>query len=278
LLPLADREVHLLYVNEAWPAYENVLGVSGEFADDWSKIVDEHAQKAMVEAEKALAGKCGRVSKEIVSGPPALMIETVARDEHCDVTVLMPGKHPMVESMLLGSVSGNVVKHGPGTIFIDRPKENYPSTLSNVLIGVDGSSNAKEALLQAVELFHLDRRDVNVLLVHVVDVADPIKYVSPIEFISAIEQNLILEGETFLADAKRVLADAGVKKVDFILRKGKPANEMILAAKELSADLIVIGAEGRTAVQHFLLGSVSHRIAMHSPCAVAIIKKENKPS
>jgi universal stress protein A len=146
------------------------------------------------------------------------------------------------------------------------------------VVGVDGSTNAKEALLKAVELFHLDKRDVNVLLVHVVDVADPIRYVSPIEFISAIEQNLILEGETFLADAKRLLADAGVNKVDFVLRKGKPANEMIAAAKELSADLIIIGAEGRTAVQHFLLGSVSHRIAMHSPCAVAIIKKQNKPS
>jgi nucleotide-binding universal stress UspA family protein len=278
LLPLADRTVHLLYVNETWPAYENLLGVSGQFADDWGKIVDDHANKTMDEAERLLAGRCKTVTREIVSGPPALMIETVARDENCDLTVLMPGKHPMFETILLGSVSSNVVKHGPGAIFIVRPQEEYPTDLRNVLVGVDGSRNALEAMMKSVELFHLDKRDVNVVLMHAVDVADPIKYLSPVEFVVRIEQNLILEGETHLAEAKRMLVEAGVKKVDFALKQGKPASVLIETAKALPADLIIAGAEGRTAVQHFLLGSVSHRIAMHSPCAVAIIKKENKPS
>jgi nucleotide-binding universal stress UspA family protein len=75
-----------------------------------------------------------------------------------------------------------------------------------------------------------------------------------------------------------LLADKGVKKVDFALKQGKPAHEIVEAAKAMPADLIITGAEGRTAVQHFLLGSVSHRIAMHAPCAVAIVKKEHKPS
>jgi len=38
LLPLADREVHLLYVNEAWPAYENVLGVSANLLMTGAKL------------------------------------------------------------------------------------------------------------------------------------------------------------------------------------------------------------------------------------------------
>lgn len=278
LLPLQDREVHLLYVNEAWPSYENVIGASGQFADDFRKVVEEKAQAKLSEASTMLAGKCQKVTKEIVSGPPAMMIETVARDEHCDLTVVMPGRHPAVEQALLGSVSSNVVKHGPGTILIVRPQENYPKQLKNVLIGVDGSPNAKEAMLKAVKIFELDKRDVRVLLLHAVDVADPLKFISPVEFISRVEQNLILEGETFLADAKRLLADAGVKHVDIALKEGKPAHEMVEVAKAVPADLIIAGAEGRTAVQHFLLGSVSHNIAMHAPCAVAIVKREHKPA
>ena len=277
LLPLAGHHVHLLYVNEAWPAYENVLGSSGQFADDWRKIVEDKAQAKLTEAEKLLAGKCAKITHEIVSGPPAMMIETVARDEHCDITVMMPGRHPMVEQLVLGSVSGKVVKHGPGTILLVRPQLE-PTELKNVLIGVDGSANAKEAMLKAVEIFQLNKRDVRVLLFHAVDVADPIKYISPVEFISSIEQNLIMEGETHLADAKRLLTDAGVRSSDIALKVGKPAAELIEAAKALPADLIIAGAEGRTAVQHFLLGSVSHQIAMHAPCAVAIVKREHKPN
>ncbi len=278
ILPLAENEVHLLYVNEAWPAYENVLGAQGQFADDWGRIVEERAQKAFAEAEKLLSTKCKKVSKEIVSGPPAMMIETVAKDEDCKLTVLFPRKHPAVEKVLLGSVSGNVTKHGPGTILIIRPSDDASSELKNVLIGVDGSANAKEAMMKAVEIFELAKRNPRVLLFHAVDVADPIKFISPVEFISRVEQNLILEGETYLADAKRMLADVGVKNVDTALKQGKPADELVEVAKAIPADLIIAGAEGRTAVQHFLLGSVSHRIAMHAPCAVAIVKREHEPS
>lgn len=278
ILPLANREVHLLYVNEAWPAYENLLGVQGQFADDWRTVLELESQKKLLEAEKLLQGKCKLVSKEIVSGPPAMMIETVARDENCEITIVMPGKHPVVEKALLGSVSSNVVKHGPGTLLILRPLQTYPSQLKNVLIGIDGSKNATEAILRAVDIFELNKKDVNVLLLNAVDVADPIKFVSPVEFISRVEQNLILEGETFLADAKRLLVDAGVKKVDIAQKQGKPAQQLVEVAKSMPADLIIAGAEGRTAVQHFLLGSVSHAIAMHAPCAVAIIKREHKPS
>lgn len=278
IVAIADAEIHLLFVNEAWPAYENVLGSSGQFSDDWRNQADLKAQERLTEAAAKLEGKCAKVTKEIVSGPTAMMIETVARDEACDMTVMMPGRHPAVEQFLLGSVSGKVVKHGPGTILIMRPLEKNIDSLKNVLIGVDGSPNAKEAMMKAVEYFGLAKRDVNVLLVHSVDVADPIKYFSPVEFISRIEQNLLMEGETYLADAKRMLSEAGVKKVDVALKEGKPASELLTIAKAMPADLIVAGAEGRTAVQHFLLGSVSHRIAMHAPCAVAIVKREHRPA
>lgn len=278
ILPLAGQEVHCLYVNEAWPSYENVIGTQGQFADDWRQIVDEKAHAKLTEAENLLAGKCAKVTKEIVSGPPAMMIETVARDEHCDITVMMPGKHPKYEEIFQGSVTANVAKHGPGMILLIRKKDKFPTTLRTVIFGVDGSSNAKDAMLRAVEVFQLNKRDVKVLLFNAADVGDPIKAISPVEFISRVEQNLILEGETYLADAKRQLADVGVTNTEFAQRKGKPADELCELARSSNADLVIVGAEGRTAVQHFLLGSVSHRIAMQAPCAVAIMKKENKPS
>ncbi len=130
-------------------------------------------------------------------------------------------------------------------------------------------------MMNAVKTFGLNTRNVNVLLFHAVDVADPVKYVSPVEFISKLEQNLLMQGETFLAEAKRMLSEAGVKNIEIALKEGKPSLEIIAVAKAMPADLIIAGAEGRTAIQHFLLGSVSQHIAMHSPCAVAIVKRKH---
>ena len=122
----------------------------------------------------------------------------------------------------------------------------------------------------------MNRRDVNVVLLHVVDVSAPIKCISPLEFIYSMEQSLVLDGESFLAESQRLLKDAGVRKVDYALKQGNPAEELFQTARALPADLIIVGAEGHTAVQHFLQGSISHRIAMESPCAVAVIKTRRK--
>ncbi len=280
LVPLADKELHLLYVNEALPAYENVLGTQGEFPDDWRQQVESRALAELKRTASLLESRCLKVDTEIVSGPPAMMIETVARNENCDMTVLCPGKHQIVERILLGSVSAKVLKHGPGTILICRPLEKPVNRLRQVLIGVDGSANSKDALRRSVEIFNLTEDRTKILLIHSVDIADPLKYLSPVAFISALEQNLLMEGETILADSKRILCDAGMSQdhIDLSLVEGKPHHQIIKTAESIRADLIVIGAEGRTAIQHFLLGSVSHKVARYAPCAVAVVKRVHQPT
>lgn len=279
LVPLADKEVHLLYVNEAWPAYENVVQTAGKFPDDWRAQVEARAQSELKRAADLLQPRCLKVDTEVVSGPPAMMIETVARDEHADMTVLCPGKHPVLERIVLGSVSAKVLKHAPGTILICRPLEKPVNRLRQVLMGVDGSANSKEALRKSIDQFNL-KDGTKILLVHSVDVADPIKYLSPVAFISALEQNLLMEGETILADAKRILCEAGIEpaNVDVSLVEGKAHHQLMNMAETSRADLIVIGAEGRTAIQHFLLGSVSHKVARYAPCAVAVVKRSHQPA
>jgi nucleotide-binding universal stress UspA family protein len=53
----------------------------------------------------------------------------------------------------------------------------------------------------------------------------------------------------------------------------EPAALAIVAqAKELSADLIVMGTHGHTGFKHVVLGSVAERVARTSPCRVLIVK------
>ena len=53
---------------------------------------------------------------------------------------------------------------------------------------------------------------------------------------------------------------------------GAPADEVVRAANELEADLIVISGRGKGAVEAVLLGSVAYRVLHHAPCPVLITR------
>jgi nucleotide-binding universal stress UspA family protein len=275
VLPLADCSVHLLYVKR--PTYEHLLRSSGQYIEDSCRDLEEHVKKTLDTAEQILSGICLKVTREIACGSPALTIERVACNQGFDLTILAPGWHPLVERVLLGSVSSKVVKRGKGKYLIVHPLQKYPVELRKVLIGLDGSAAAREAMVKSVDMFHLNRRNVNVVLLYVVDEAHPLKLITSEEFVSCMEETLIMEGERYLSEAKQMLADAGVKKVDYALKQGKPTQELIKAARALPADLIITGSDTQTLLEQLLQESVSHCVAMNSPCAVAVVKKAGKP-
>ena len=49
-------------------------------------------------------------------------------------------------------------------------------------------------------------------------------------------------------------------------------NRVLVAAEQVGADLIVLGAGGSSELVGLLLGSVSHKIIQHAPSAVLVIK------
>ena len=60
------------------------------------------------------------------------------------------------------------------------------------------------------------------------------------------------------------------------VRPGRPATEIVEAARELAADLIVIATHGRTGLQHVLLGSVAENVVRHAPCPVLTVREHER--
>lgn len=56
------------------------------------------------------------------------------------------------------------------------------------------------------------------------------------------------------------------------LREGAPHETILAVAKELGADLIVIGTAGHTGLAHALLGSVAERVVRLSTCPVLTVR------
>ncbi|HET6627127.1 MAG TPA: universal stress protein [Nocardioidaceae bacterium] len=76
-----------------------------------------------------------------------------------------------------------------------------------------------------------------------------------------------------LNELDRLLSDSGVPH-QVVQRVGlaEPAAEILDAARETSAVLVVIGLRHRTPVGKLLLGSTAQRILLDAPCPVLAVK------
>jgi nucleotide-binding universal stress UspA family protein len=56
------------------------------------------------------------------------------------------------------------------------------------------------------------------------------------------------------------------------IREGHAAAVILDEAESWGADLIIVGSHGYRGFKRFLLGSVSHAVATHAKCSVAIVR------
>lgn len=57
-----------------------------------------------------------------------------------------------------------------------------------------------------------------------------------------------------------------------VVRSGVADAEIVTAAKDEQADLIVIGTHGFAGLKHFLLGSTAERVVRDAPCPVLTVR------
>ena len=61
-------------------------------------------------------------------------------------------------------------------------------------------------------------------------------------------------------------------KVHKKVRSGSPANEIIKAATQLGAGLVVVAAGGRGISDTVLVGSTAQRVQHYAPCPVLVVR------
>jgi nucleotide-binding universal stress UspA family protein len=61
-------------------------------------------------------------------------------------------------------------------------------------------------------------------------------------------------------------------RVERLLAEGDAVQEILQTAKEVRADVIVLGTHGRTGVGRLLLGSVAEAVLRKAPCPVLTVK------
>jgi len=78
-----------------------------------------------------------------------------------------------------------------------------------------------------------------------------------------------------LTKLSKSLAARGLR-VETMVRRGSPANEIMKACRSIPADLVLVGSKGTSDAPEFLLGGVAHKVIKYAPCSVLVAKRRTE--
>ena len=140
--------------------------------------------------------------------------------------------------------------------------------MSTIVVGVDGSDGARDALRFALAEARLRGADVRAVAAWQVPVAAYSGSLMPPdpELIDRLAPEARSAVERAIEDAGELAAGVDI---DTVVREGAPTRILLEEADE--ADLLVVGSRGLGGFRGLLLGSVSQQCAHHAVCPVVIV-------
>ncbi len=139
-------------------------------------------------------------------------------------------------------------------------------TPQRVLVPLDGSPQAHEALTYATETFP----KAAIVVVHVVN---PAAGTTDIEGIMTDTAGVVDEQQQFAEELfEQARETAGDRIVDSEVLAGRAANEIVKYVADHEIDAIVMGSHGRDGAARLLLGSVSETVVRRSPVPVTVVR------
>ena len=240
-------------------------------------VITESANDMMRKAVDRLASSGRSVDGQVLRGRAASAIADDARAFQADLVIVGSRGHGAIASLLLGSVSSEIVDHAPCPVLVART-----STVRKVIFATDESTTARmaEGILAAWPIFAGTP-------IHVVSVAEvihpwttgiaPTMYQQALDAYAADLREAKGEHERMAADAATRLRERG-RVADAEMREGDAAAEIVAVAADQDADLVVLGSRGRTGLSRLLLGSVARNVLSGSAASVLIVRDGTEAS
>lgn len=281
LLPEADRAVALVAAMP-WPPNTVVRIVTspmdvGETISSFmgpsdaraqSRLVSESISAAHVGAIAQIGRTVERVETAVLTGPPGDAVVAEATTFEADLVVAGARTQSGLARTLLGSISTEISERAPCSILIVRVE-----SFDRILLATDGSEAAgyaEDAVLRWPALGNA--------AVRVVAVADPSEdhpslLVSPDAGVreSGGPSASAARAEAAVDRAVAPLAAAG-RAVEGQVRSGIAAAEIIAAAREWPADIVVVGSIGHSLVRRLVVGSVAREVLHGVQSSVLLVR------
>lgn len=145
-------------------------------------------------------------------------------------------------------------------------------SITRILVPVDLSELSERALAYAAELAEKFAAQLTILYVVAEPAAVLPDMMMPVPVAAPDLDDLTAAGKQSLADLIAA-NNLGRLNPQAEVRIGDAGEEIVAAAADLSADLVVIGTHGRGGLKHLLLGSVAEQVVRKAPCPVLTVRK-----
>jgi nucleotide-binding universal stress UspA family protein len=214
--------------------------------DSDDEVLDAELGRCVVEAARSLAADGLRLERRVVRGRAASCIVDEAAAWEADLIVVGSRGLGRLSTMVLGSVSAEVVDHAPCPVLVTRS-----ASVGHVLVAVDGSASSRQCV-EHLGLGYLAR-----LPMEVISVGD--------------DERGPEQPEATAALAADELRGTG-HHARWSIAAGDPAHEIIDAAEQLGCDLIAMGSRGHTGLTRIRLGSVARNVLLHTHASVLVVR------
>jgi len=146
------------------------------------------------------------------------------------------------------------------------------TTIRHILVAHDFGEAAQAALAFAMDL--AKELKARITIVHAYEIpvyGFPEGLALTAETIRRIEEATSQAMKGVIEHAQRPGMD-----IEGVLRQGPAWSEIVAAAVDTKADLVVIGTHGRRGLAHALLGSVAEKVVRAAPCPVLTVREHKE--
>ncbi len=238
-------EVCLMQVLEVSPA---MAALAPEALVSWEQQVRGHLEEL-----RRRARSVGVDLTVVVAAAETAATAIVAEADRRQADLIVMGRlgRTGLARLLLGSTAARTLGFSPVNVLI-VPAET-PLARERLLVASDGSPFSEAAFAEALRLARLWGSRLSGLSV-------------------AREEGELTEAQAIVGG---MLARANALGLPLETRVtvGAPDDAIVRLARELGADLIILGSHGRTGFTRLLLGSVAERVIGSAPCPVLVVKK-----
>lgn len=246
------------------------IGSAMDWVGEVEDAVRDDLATALAEACQPLVDAGLTVERHTVLGRAADVIVDLATKGNTDLIVMGSRGHGRLRSMLLGSVASEVASHAGCPVLVARGP-----AVTRLLVATDGSATAGIVADRLASMGAFAGLP-----------ADVVAVVAPESPGYELMVGLYTLGDDRLArqraDVRALLGDAAEDMASRLraigipatahVRAGDPAGEILAAADDHAADLVVTGSRRMGAIDRLLLGSVARNVLSHARMSVLIVR------